>query len=197
MWLHLTIKTYFCADRIVIVALEAGNLYECNQELMRIIEAKGPTGAVTVMDRVVKRTIKSAANCPIPLCQSYQFPPAKQHKPEVSKSKALPSAEVSLSHDKYESGDFVFLDQYVKAPGHFLEGFGSESDTNMFHGGTIFCDAASTFMFITHIFGCQWDCDGQTHLKIGCGGRLMLLSNITTVTMDFYRQNFQRILCQE
>jgi hypothetical protein len=68
---------------------------------------------------------------------------------------ALPSAEVSLSHDKYESGDFVFLDQYVKAPGHFLEGFGSESDTNMFHGGTIFCDAASTFMFITHIFGCQ------------------------------------------
>ena len=36
------------------------------------------------------------------------------------------------------------MDQYVvKNPGHLPTGYGRESDTNMFHGSTLFRDAAS------------------------------------------------------
>ena len=41
------------------------------------------------------------------------------------------------------------LDQYVvKAPGCLPTGFGKESLTNMFHGGTIFRDASSKYIHV-------------------------------------------------
>jgi hypothetical protein len=64
---------------------------------------------------------------------------AKQRKPEVKKSKAVPEEVGALSREKYETGDFVSMDQYVvKTPGRLPTGYGRESHTNMFHGGTIF-----------------------------------------------------------
>ena len=44
---------------------------------------------------------------------------------------------------KYETGDFVSMDQYmVKTLGWLPSGYDRELNVNMFHGGTIFHDAA-------------------------------------------------------
>eukprot|EP00956_Cyclotella_meneghiniana_P006417 scaffold8416_cov43-Cyclotella_meneghiniana.AAC.1 len=102
---------------------------------MRVAELRESTGAVTVMDRVIVPKIKSAANCPIPMCQSCQLSRARLRKPKVAKSKAIPENAGALSRDQYCTGDFVSLDQYiVKTPGRLPTGYGKESYTNMFHG---------------------------------------------------------------
>ena len=36
----------------------------------------------------------------------------------------------------------------VKTPGKLPSGYGREADHNMFHGGTIFRDAASKYIFV-------------------------------------------------
>eukprot|EP00956_Cyclotella_meneghiniana_P015029 scaffold22790_cov42-Cyclotella_meneghiniana.AAC.1 len=119
------------------------------QQLMRVAELRESTGAVTVMDRVIVPKIKSAANCPIPMCQSCQLSRARLRKPKVAKSKAIPENAGALSRDQYCTGDFVSLDQYiVKTPGRLPTGYGKESYTNMFHGGTIFRDAASKYIHV-------------------------------------------------
>ena len=66
----------------------------------------------------------------------------EEYKP--SQSKVVPSTEGTLSQNTYLTEDFVSMDQYVvKNPGRLpmpME-FDCERHTNMFHGGTIFCDA--------------------------------------------------------
>lgn len=109
------------------------------KELMRVVEVEEPDGKISVMDRVICPQICAAATCPIPLCQSCQMSRAKQRKPDVKQSKAVPEEAGALVRDKYEMGDFLLLDQYVvKTPGRLPMGVGRESQTNMFHGGTIF-----------------------------------------------------------
>ena len=119
------------------------------QELMKVVEVKEPSGAVSTMDRVLIPKIPATAKCPIPLCRSCQLSRAKMKKPNVVKSKAIPSSAGALSREKYLPGDFVSLDQYViKTPGRLPTGYGKESVTNMFHGGTIFRDAASKYIHV-------------------------------------------------
>ena len=109
------------------------------QELMRVVEISEENGATSTMDRVIIPKIKATATCPIPMCQSCQLSRAKQRKPKTTKSKAIPEASGAITRQKYNVGDFVSLDQYVvKTPGRLPTGFGRESITNMFHGGTIF-----------------------------------------------------------
>ena len=104
------------------------------QELMRVIEVKEPDGAVSTMPHIITPKIKSAAYCPIPLCQSCQLSWAKQRKPKITQSKVVSEAEGILSSEKYETGDFVSMDQYVvKTPGRLPSGYGQESNVNMFH----------------------------------------------------------------
>ena len=119
------------------------------QELMRVVEVCDENGATSTMDRVIVPRIKAAATCPIPMCQSCQLARAKQRKPKTTKSKAIPEVSGAISRDKYNVGDFVSLDQYVvKTPGRLPTGYGRETITNMFHGGTIFRDAASKYIHV-------------------------------------------------
>ena len=119
------------------------------QELMRVVEVKEPSGAISTMDRVIVPKISAASSCPIPLCRSCQLSRAKIRKPNISTSKAIPTTEGALSREKYVPGDFVSLDQYViKTPGRLPSGYGCESVTNMFHGGTIFRDSASKYIHV-------------------------------------------------
>ncbi len=88
------------------------------QELMRCVEVQEPNGSVTVMDQVITPHIKSAATCPIPVCQSCQLSCAHLCKPKVTKSRAIAKVEGAMSAEKYETGDFVSTDQYiVRTPG--------------------------------------------------------------------------------
>jgi transposase InsO family protein len=108
---------------------------------MRVVEVEEPDGKVSAMDRVICPRIRSAAKCPIPL--------ANQRRPKVVKSKAVPEEVGALSRERYETGDFVSLDQYVvKALGRLPTGFGKESIMNMFHGGTIFRYASSKYIHV-------------------------------------------------
>ena len=60
------------------------------------------------------------------------------------KSKAIVERQGCISADKYLPGDCVSIDQYVvKTPCRLPQGYGRERDSNKFHGGTIFRDAAS------------------------------------------------------
>lgn len=104
-------------------------------------------GAISTMDCVIIPKIKAVTNCPIPMCQSCQLSRAKQCKPKTTRSKAIPESTGALTRNKYKVGDFVLLDQYVvKTPGCLPSGYGRKSITNMFHGGTIFRDAASKYI---------------------------------------------------
>jgi hypothetical protein len=117
------------------------------QELMRVVQVEEPNGAVSTMDRVIVPKIKAAANCPVPLCQSCQLSRARLRKPKITKSKAITEVEGAISKEKYEVGDFVSTDQYViRTPGRLEEGYGREADSNCYHGGTIFRDAASKYI---------------------------------------------------
>ena len=101
------------------------------------------------MDRVIVPKLNAAANCEVPLCQSCNLSRARQKKAKVVRSKAIESSIGAISRDKYVPGDFVSMDQYVvKEPGRLPTGFGREAEHNMFHGGTIFRDACSKYIFI-------------------------------------------------
>ena len=119
------------------------------QRLMKVSEMHEPNGRVSVMDRVIVPKLNAAANCEVPLCQSCNLSRARQKKAKVVRSKAIESSIGAISRDKYVPGDFVSMDQYVvKEPGRLPTGFGREAEHNMFHGGTIFCDACSKYIFI-------------------------------------------------
>jgi len=119
------------------------------QELMRVSEMKEPNGRIRTMDRVIVPKHETAATCEIPECQSCLLSRAKQRKPKVVDTKPVKSAEGAISRDKYQSGDFVSIDQYVvRNPGRLPTGYGQGSDTNMFHGGTIFRDAVSKYIYV-------------------------------------------------
>ena len=83
------------------------------QELMRCVELQEPNGFVTIMDQVITPCIKSAAMCPIWVCQLCQLSCACLHKPKVTKSRAIAEVEGAVSADKYETGDFVSTDQCI------------------------------------------------------------------------------------
>ena len=67
----------------------------------------------------------------------------------MGRSKEIKSSAGAISCDKYVPGDFVSMDPYVvKEPGRLSTVICREADHNMFHGGTIFHDAHSKYIFI-------------------------------------------------
>ena len=69
-------------------------------ELMRVVEVEEPDGKVSVIDRVICSQVQSAANCPIPLCQSCQLSSAKQQTLKVVKSQVVPEKVGALSQEQ-------------------------------------------------------------------------------------------------
>ena len=101
------------------------------------------------MDRALVPKINAALNCKIPMCQTCQISSVKQRKPNVSKSKMVEPYIGSIPKEQYQTGNCVLMDQYVvKTPGRLPSGYIREADHNMFHGETIFRDAASKYIFV-------------------------------------------------
>ena len=68
---------------------------------------------------------------------------AKKCNPQVEQQHAIKEKEDILTLNKYQSIDFVSMDQFVVSiSGQLPTGYGWEGDNNRFHGGTIFIDAA-------------------------------------------------------
>ena len=66
-------------------------------------------------------------------------------------SKPIKEAEGAITCDKYQTGDFVSMDQNaVKNGGRLPTCYGWEHESNEFHGGTLFVMLLpNTFMFKT------------------------------------------------
>ena len=80
---------------------------------------------------------------------SCELSKAKKRSPEVTKSRVVEDSVGVLSSERHQVGDLVSVDQYiVKTPGRLPTGFGREHESNMFHGGTIFREAASKYIHI-------------------------------------------------
>ena len=119
------------------------------QELMRGHQSKDKNGKHTWMPAVIHPKFSSASTCPVPRCMTCELSRAKKRNPKVVKQEAIKEKEAILAWDKYEAGDFVSMDQFVvKTPGRQLEGYGRESDSNRYHGGTIFNDAATGVIWV-------------------------------------------------
>ena len=72
----------------------------------------------------------------------------KQKKPNTTQSKVAESSIGSILKDKYQTGDGVSMNQRVaKTRGRLPSGYGQKADHNMFHGGTIFRDTNSKYIF--------------------------------------------------
>ena len=119
------------------------------QHLMKVANVVEPCGRETVKDRIIAPKYNSAVTCEISKCQSCQLLRAKQLKSKPVKSKAIKDAEGAITRDKYQTGDFVSMDQYVVKNGDRLPaGYGREHESNEFHGGTLFRDAASKYIYV-------------------------------------------------
>ena len=82
-------------------------------------------------------------------CGACQF--AKQtKKPDGAKTHGIrPEKKGALIKNQLRVGGTVFTDQFVSSvPGRLLHSFGKEKEHEMQTGGTIFIDAASTFMHV-------------------------------------------------
>ena len=83
------------------------------QELIRAHTMEEPNDATSITPQLIQPKVNQASSCPIPICQSCQLSRAKQHKPQVVKSKVMKSSEGTLSRNKYIMGDMVLMGQYV------------------------------------------------------------------------------------
>ena len=119
------------------------------QRLIKVANIVESSGKKSAKDKIIIPKYNSAATCDIPKCRSCEHAKAKQRKSKHARSKAIKEAEGAITRDKYQTGDFVSMDQYVvKNPGRLPTGYGRESDTNMYHGGTLFRDAASKYIYV-------------------------------------------------
>jgi len=67
----------------------------------------------------------------------------------VKTSRAIPAKAGILKSNQYEPGDKVFTDQFVVyTPGRRLDGFGCNGPEHSLHGGTLYTDAASNFVYV-------------------------------------------------
>ena len=57
--------------------------------------------------------------------------------------------ELHITRDKYQTDDFVSMDQYaVKNGGRLPTSYVQEHESNDFHDGTLFCDAAFKYIYV-------------------------------------------------
>ena len=163
---------------------------------MKVADIKESNGAVSVNNHVIVPMLSSAATCDIPACQSCELSRAKQRKAPVVKAKVNESSEGAISRDQYQPGDFVSIDQYVvKTPGRLPTGFGQESEQNMYHGGTIFRDAASKYIHVSNqvSLGAGELFFQREILRIGFGRRHVCALNTIAVIMECLQLNCSRM----
>ena len=119
------------------------------QGMMKPQQFMDPDGTRYVMAPVIFPELATAATCAIPSCEFCLLGRANKLSPGVAKVKHVPDNEGILARDKYEVGDFFSTDQFVLCtPGRLPTRYGRERRHNLFHGGTIYNDAASSLIWV-------------------------------------------------
>ena len=102
-----------------------------------------------ILPPILPTKYATTRSCSVPKCLSCQLSKQKLRSSGVKTSKTVIEKDGVLKFDKYEPGDLVFSDQFnVHTPGRQLSGYGREGDAQSLHGGTIFTDAASNFVYV-------------------------------------------------
>ena len=112
-------------------------------------------GNKTVNKAIISTKHSTTSKCAQPKCAGCLL--GKAQCKNIHKSKPH-LREKFLSIGKLQPGDLIFVDQYVsKTKGRLLNTRGKESEHEMYNGGTIFVDAATSFTKVFH----------QTSLRAG------------------------------
>ena len=94
----------------------------------------------------------ATANLQAPKCAACQF--GKQGKTPTPTKHGDQDSPGSLSIEKMEPGQLVFMDQYEsRIPGRAFTSKGLATSSLTYAGGTLFYDAASGFIAIAHQVG--------------------------------------------
>jgi hypothetical protein len=87
----------------------------------------------------------------IPKCAACQFGKQERLKTAGQTTTVDTAREGVLKQDKLEPGDQIFADQYESSlPGRVFGRRGAAIHSKTYRGGTLFCDAASTRIFLQH-----------------------------------------------
>jgi hypothetical protein len=101
----------------------------------------------SVMPNLIQVKFKRTSTCKAPTCASCQL--AKMRRTNRGQTTQNNSREMSLKRDHLRPGDCISMDQFVCAqPGRLPHTKGKEKTEDKFHGGTIFVDHSSGFIFV-------------------------------------------------
>jgi hypothetical protein len=119
------------------------------QELMRDRHYKIPEVNDLVLPPILFTKNATTRSCSIPRCLACGLSSQKLRSTNVKTSRAIPAKVGILKSNQYEPGDKVFTDQFVvHTPGRRLDGFGRDGPERSLHGGTLYTDAASNFVYV-------------------------------------------------
>ena len=92
---------------------------------MRGHQANVPYGKFTWMKLVIWPQFPAATSCPVPKYMFCELTRAKKWSPQVIRQEAITKKGAMHAWDKYQPGDFVFMNQFVvSTQGCQLEGYG-------------------------------------------------------------------------
>ena len=91
----------------------------------------------------------TALSCSVPKCLACGLSSQKLCLTNVKTSRAILAKDGILKFNQYEPVDKIFTDQFiVHTPGRRLDGFGHDGPECSLHGGTLYTDAASNFVYV-------------------------------------------------
>jgi hypothetical protein len=119
------------------------------QELMRDRHYKIPDCNDQVLPPILFTKNATARSCSVPRCLACGLSSQKLRSTNVKTSRAIAAKDGILKFNQYEPGDKVFTDQFVvHTPGRRLDGYGRDGPERSLHGGTLYTDAASNFVYV-------------------------------------------------
>ena len=90
-----------------------------------------------------------ASTCVTPLCAACQYAKAHRRADEATRTEKVPAKDGILKHGDLRPGQMVSTDQFVSQLGGRLPHTkGKEKEIEQYHGGTIFVDHASGFVYL-------------------------------------------------
>ncbi len=137
-------------------------------------------------------------NLQAPKCAACQF--GKQGKTPTPGRHVTFDASGKLKTDKLDPGQLIFSDQYTsRVPGRAFTSKGKSSSDLQYTGGTIFCDAASGFVFAMHQVGLTAEETIRSKIAfereaVGCGVSVL---NYHTDNGIYARTEYMRELAQK
>ncbi len=124
-------------------------------------------------------------SCSVPKCLACNLSKQKLRSTGVKTTKSVKEKDGILKFNKYEPGDKVFTDQFnVHTPGRQLTGYGREGANQSLHGGTLFTDAASNYVYVE----CQSSM-GAGETVMGKSRFEQLCWNLAGVTIKSYHSD--------